>query len=152
MRIFPIFPLQMNQLPGFLGSLLVIFGTFQKMFSIPLFGNIAYWNHGSIDGKIMLSCGVLALLFVVLKQIKYTWFLGAIALGCIVYTFYRTYAEAMRYKSMFDSMGGKPSFSSGISAPGIDFGLGLLFILLGIILLFISSAMRMYLSPRVKFT
>ncbi|MEI8204964.1 MAG: hypothetical protein WCH34_18225 [Bacteroidota bacterium] len=148
-KLFPLLPFELRQLPGLVGAALIIWGTFVKMFSIPILGNICYWNHASLDGKLMLFTGILAILLTLFKQSKWLWLTASFAILLIIHTFYITYIEILKFKEMMDMMGKSPSISSVSIKPSIEMGLGLVFLLLGIIFMILGCTLRKTLLPKI---
>ncbi len=119
------------------------------MFTLPFLGDIAYWNHGSTNAKLMLITGIMALMLSLLKQLKWLWIPAIIALLLLGHTFFTTYLEIMKYKELMEMMGNTRSISSIPLKPSIDVGLGLLFLLLAIIFLFLGCFLRKYLARNI---
>jgi hypothetical protein len=56
---------------GGLGSLMLILGAFAPLVSMPIVGNVSYFNNGSGDGMFILAAALLSLLILYRKKYQY---------------------------------------------------------------------------------
>ena len=76
-----------KQLLGLIGSTVLFVGVFAPIVSVPIMGNINYFNNGKGDGVIVLVLAVISLILVLLKKFKGLWFTGLGSVGIMVFTF-----------------------------------------------------------------
>jgi len=76
-----------KQLLGLTGSAILFVGVFAPIVSVPIMGNINYFNNGKGDGVIVLVLAAISLILVLLKKFKGLWFTGLGSMGIMVFTF-----------------------------------------------------------------
>jgi hypothetical protein len=76
-----------KQLLGLIGSAVLFVGVFAPIISVPIMGNINYFNNGKGDGVIVLVFAAISLILVLLKKFKGLWFTGLGSMGIMVFTF-----------------------------------------------------------------
>ena len=76
-----------KQLLGLIGSAVLFVGVFAPIVSIPIMGNMNYFQNGKGDGAIILVLAVISLILVLLKKFKGLWFTGLGSIGIMVFTF-----------------------------------------------------------------
>jgi len=76
-----------KQLLGLIGSAVLFVGVFAPIVSIPIIGNINYFQNGKGDGVIVLVLAVISLILILLKKFKGLWFTGLGSMGVVVFTF-----------------------------------------------------------------
>ena len=76
-----------KQLLGLIGSAVLFVGVFAPIVSVPIMGNINYFNNGKGDGVIVLVLAAISLILVLLKKFKGLWFTGLGSMGIMVFTF-----------------------------------------------------------------
>jgi hypothetical protein len=98
-----------RQVFGVLGSLLLAFGVFTPLVSIPIMGNMTYFQNGRGDGTIVLILAVISLGLTLAKKYRALWLTAAACTGMMLFTFTRFYSamDEMK-KSMDTSLSGNP--------------------------------------------
>ncbi len=76
-----------RQLIGLFGSFILFTGVFTPILSVPIMGNLNYFQNGKGDGTIILILSVISLIFVVGKKYKGLWFTGLGSIGVLLFTF-----------------------------------------------------------------
>ncbi len=76
-----------KQLLGLIGSAVLFVGVFAPIVSVPIMGNINYFNNGKGDGVIVLVLATISLILILLKKFKGLWFTGLGSIGIMVFTF-----------------------------------------------------------------
>jgi hypothetical protein len=76
-----------KQLLGLIGSAVLFVGVFAPIVSIPIMGNMNYFQNGKGDGTIVLVLAVVSLILVLLKKFKGLWFTGLGSMAIMVFTF-----------------------------------------------------------------
>ena len=65
-----------KQLLGLIGSIVLFIGVFTPIVSVPIMGNMNYFQNGQVDGTIVLIFAVISLVLVLAKKFKGFWFTG----------------------------------------------------------------------------
>lgn len=76
-----------KQLLGLIGSAILFVGVFAPIVSIPIMGNMNYFQNGKGDGVIVLILAVISLILVLLKKFKGLWFTGLGSMAIMTFTF-----------------------------------------------------------------
>jgi hypothetical protein len=76
-----------KQLLGLIGSAVLFVGVFAPIVSIPIMGNMNYFQNGKGDGVIVLVLAVISLILVLLKKFKGLWFTGLGSMAIMTFTF-----------------------------------------------------------------
>ena len=72
---------------GLIGSIVLFIGVFTPIVSVPMMGNINYFQNGKGDGSIILLFAVISLILVLTKRYNGLWFTGIGSLGIMLFTF-----------------------------------------------------------------
>jgi len=72
---------------GLIGSAVLFVGVFAPIVSIPIMGNMNYFQNGKGDGVIVLVLAVISLILVLLKKFKGLWFTGLGSMAIMIFTF-----------------------------------------------------------------
>ena len=86
-----------KQLIGYVGGVLLIFGTFLPIVSLPIVGSVNYFMNGKGDGIFVIGYAVLAIIFVALKRYTLLWIPAILSFGQLTYaliTFSQKISEA----------------------------------------------------------
>lgn len=76
-----------KQMLGLIGSIVLFVGVFTPIVSIPIMGNINYFQNGKGDGTIVLVLAVGSLILVLAKKFKGLWFTGLGSMAVMAFTF-----------------------------------------------------------------
>ena len=79
-EIFQDSKIQMKLILGLVGSAILFIGVFMPIISVPVMGNINYFQNGKGDGTIIIVLSIISLILVLKKDFKKLWYTG---LGCI---------------------------------------------------------------------
>jgi hypothetical protein len=120
---------------GLLGSILLIFGVFTPLFSVPIVGSVTYLGNGSGDGLFILVFAVAAILLTLFKRFRYLFIPALLSLALMVYTF-------TSFQSRLGSLRNDENpFSSALgSAIQLSWGWGILTI--GVVLLIVAASLK----------
>ena len=77
----------MKQILGLIGSIVLFIGVFMPIVSIPIMGNMNYFQNGKGDGTIILVLAIISFIFVLIKKFKGLWFTGLGSMAVMVFTF-----------------------------------------------------------------
>ena len=76
-----------KQMLGLIGSIVLFVGVFAPIMSIPIIGNMNYFQNGKGDGTIILVLAVVSLILVLSKKFKGLWFTGLGSMTVMAFTF-----------------------------------------------------------------
>jgi hypothetical protein len=77
-----------KQLLGLIGSAVLFVGVFAPIISLPIMGNMNYFQNGKGDGTIILVLAVISFIFVLLKMFWVLWFTGMGSIALLFFTFF----------------------------------------------------------------
>jgi len=84
-RIMP--PVEKKQLLGIIGSTVLFVGVFTPLVSLPIVGNMNYFQNGQGDGAFVLILAVISLVLALTKRYRWLWATGLLSLALMAYTF-----------------------------------------------------------------
>lgn len=76
-----------KQVTGLIGSIVLFIGVFAPIVSVPIVGNMNYFQNGKGDGTIVIVLAVISLILTLSKKYKGLWFTGLGSLGVMAFTF-----------------------------------------------------------------
>jgi len=76
-----------KQLLGLIGSAVLFVGVFAPIISVPIMGNMNYFQNGKGDGTIVLVLVTVSLILILLKKFKGLWFTGLGSMAILAFTF-----------------------------------------------------------------
>lgn len=79
--------MDMKQALGLIGSILLFFGVFAPIVSIPIMGNMNFFQNGRGDGTLILILAIASFVFLFLKKYNWLWFTGIGSLVVMAITF-----------------------------------------------------------------
>ncbi len=88
---------------GVIGSIILFVGVFTPIVSLPIVGNINFFNNGKSDGVIILFMAILSLTLVLVRKYKLLLISGAFTLSILFYTFMKLQVATSEAKSSLDS-------------------------------------------------
>lgn len=98
-----------KQLLGLIGSIILFVGVFAPIVSIPIMGNMNYFQNGRGDGTIVMVLAVASFVLVLIKNYKWLWFTGLGCLGVMLFTFINLQSKISQIKSGMESqLAGNP--------------------------------------------
>ena len=92
-----------KQLLGLIGSIVLFIGVFTPIVSIPIMGNMNYFQNGKGDGTIVLILAVISLILVLTKKYKGLWFTSIGSLGVMLFSFINFQSKMSQVKADMDS-------------------------------------------------
>jgi len=72
---------------GLIGSLVLFVGVFTPIISLPIVGNMNYFQNGKGDGVIVLALAIVSLILTLTKRYRGLWFTGIGSLAVMIFTF-----------------------------------------------------------------
>jgi len=134
---------QLRMSLGVIGSVLLVFGAFAPLISVPFVGSITYIMRGEGDGVIVVVLGLLSLVLAVAGQFNALWFTGLASLGLMAFTFYnvRSGLDDMR-ESMASELAGNPFRGlAEVAVEAVQFQWGWGVLLVGAVLILVAAAL-----------
>jgi hypothetical protein len=98
-----------RQILGLIGSIVLFIGVFTPIVSVPIMGNMNYFQNGKGDGTLILILAVVSLVLVLTKKYKGLWFTGVGSLAVMAFTFINFQMKISDMKSQMESqLAGNP--------------------------------------------
>lgn len=127
-----------------MGSLILAIGVFTPIVSIPMAGNMNYFDNGNGDGVIVLVLALVSLGVVLFKKYKFLWITGLASLGMMLFTFlnFQGKMEAVR-NEMQTQLADNPFAGLGdLVLQSIQLQWGWIILVIGAVLLIASAAIK----------
>lgn len=94
---------------GIIGSIILFVGVFTPIVSIPILGNMNYFQNGKGDGTVVLIFAGISLVLALAKKYKGLWFTGIGSLGIMLFTFINFQIGMSQVKNQMESeLAGNP--------------------------------------------
>ena len=98
-----------KQLLGLIGSIVLFVGVFTPIVSVPIVGNMNYFQNGKGDGTIVLILAIISLVLVLANKYKGLWFTGIGSLGVVLFAFINFQSKMSQAKADMDAeLAGNP--------------------------------------------
>ena len=98
-----------KQMLGLIGSLILFVGVFTPIISLPLVGNMNYFQNGKGDGVIILALAIVSLILTLTKRYRGLWVTGIGTLAVMVFTFVNFQMRMSEAQSQMESqLSGNP--------------------------------------------
>jgi len=88
-----------KQLLGLTGSFILFIGVFAPIVSVPIIGNLNYFQNGKGDGTIIIILAVISLILTLSKKYNWLWVTGFGSLGVLAFTFINFQKTISRIKA-----------------------------------------------------
>ena len=75
-----------KQMLGLIGSVVLFIGVFTPIVSVPVMGNVNYFQNGQGDGTIILVFAVISSIMALMEKYKVLWFTGSASLAVMLFT------------------------------------------------------------------
>ena len=99
----------LKQILGFSGSILMFLGVFAPVISVPVMGNLNYFQNGKGDGVFLLIFALASFVLMLLKMYRLLWFTGLGSLLILIYTFINIQIKISEIKNQLESqLAGNP--------------------------------------------
>ncbi|HND78707.1 MAG TPA: hypothetical protein PLN79_15585, partial [bacterium] len=95
--------LSKKQLVGLIGSLVLFLGVFMPIVSVPMVGNMNYFQNGEGDGIVILVLAIISVVFIFLKKYKVLWGTSLISLGLLLFTLINIHVNISNAKAKMES-------------------------------------------------
>lgn len=133
-----------QQLLGIIGSIVLFVGVFSPIVSVPIMGNMNYFQNGKGDGVIVLILATISLILVLAKKHKGLWFTGLGSLGVMLFTFVHFQSKMSQVKANMESqLAGNPFRGlADMTMQSIQLQWGWALLIVGAALVLSSAAMK----------
>jgi hypothetical protein len=133
-----------KQLLGLIGSTILFIGVFTPIVSVPIMGNINYFQNGKGDGTIVLILAVVSLILVLTKKHKGLWFTGLTSIGIMLFTFINFQTKMSQAKAEMESnLAGNPLRGfADVAMQSVQLQWGWALLIVGAALIIASAAVK----------
>lgn len=133
-----------KQLLGLIGSAILFVGVFAPIVSIPIMGNMNYFQNGKGDGTIVLVLAVVSLILVLLKKFKGLWFTGLGSMAIMTFTFinFQMALTNTRTQMETDLVGNPFRGIADMAMQSVQIQWGWALLIIGAVLLIASAAIK----------
>jgi RNase P subunit RPR2 len=98
-----------KQMLGLIGSLILFVGVFTPIISLPIVGNMNYFQNGKGDGVIILALAIVSLILTLTKRYRGLWITGVGTLAVMGFTFVNFQMRMSEMQSQMESqLSGNP--------------------------------------------
>ena len=133
-----------KQMLGLIGSVVLFIGVFAPIVSVPIMGNINYFQNGQGDGMIILVLAAISLILVLMEKYKALWFTGSASLAVMLFTLVNFQTKMSQFKADMELELADNPFRGladmAISSVQLQWGWALLVV--GAVLVIISAALK----------
>lgn len=101
--------LEKRQVMGFLGSVILFLGVFAPIVSIPIAGNMNYFQNGKGDGVIIIVIAIISCVLTLKRDYQKLWLPGFAALAVMAFTFVQFQIKISQLRGDLDTnLAGNP--------------------------------------------
>ena len=133
-----------KQILGLIGSIILFVGVFTPIVSIPIMGNMNYFQNGKGDGTIVLLLAVVSLILVLAKKYRGLWFTGLGSMAVMAFTFINFQMKMSDTKTQMESeLAGNPFRGlADMAMQSVQLQWGWAFLIVGAALVIASAAIK----------
>lgn len=133
-----------KQILGLIGSIVLFIGVFTPIVSVPIMGNMNYFQNGKGDGTFILILAVVSLVLVLSKKYKGLWVTGLGSLAVMAFTFVNFQMKISDMKSQMESeLAGNPFRGlADMAMQSVQLQWGWALLIVGAGLIIASAAMK----------
>jgi len=133
-----------KKLLGVIGSIVLFIGVFMPIVSVPIMGNMNYFQNGEGDGTIVLALAGISLVLVLAEKFKGLWFTGLGSLGIMLFTFINFQSKMSQAKADMESeLAGNPFRGlADVVMQSVQLQWGWAVLIVGAALVIASAAMK----------
>ena len=133
-----------KQILGLIGSVVLFIGVFTPIVSVPIMGNMTYFQNGQGDGMIILVFAVISLILVLMEKYKALWVTGSASLAVMLLTLFNFQTKMSQFKADMELELADNPFRGladmAISSVQLQWGWALL--VAGAVLVIVSAALK----------
>jgi len=133
-----------KQLLGLIGSIVLFVGVFAPIVSVPIMGNMNYFQNGKGDGTIILILSVVSLVLVLAKKYKGLWLTGLGSMAVMAFTFINFQMKMSEAKAQMETkLAGNPFRGlADIAMQSVQLQWGWALLIVGAALVIASAAIK----------
>lgn len=133
-----------KQLLGLTGSAILFVGVFAPIVSIPIVGNLNYFQNGKGDGTFVLILAVISFILVLLKMFKVLWFTGLGSMAIMIFTFtnFQTVLTDTKTQIEIELEGNPFRGLTDMAMQSVQIQWGWALLIIGAVLLIASAAIK----------
>ncbi len=133
-----------KQIFGLFGSLILFVGVFMPIISMPMIGNMNYFQNGEGDGVIIIIFAFLSIMFSFLNKNQGLWFTGIGSLIVLLFSFINFQMKLAELKSqMAIELEGNPFGGlADLAMQSVQLQWGWAVIIVGAIMIIVSAIMK----------
>jgi hypothetical protein len=139
-----------RQLFGIIGSLLLFVGVFAPIVSVPIMGNINYFQNGKGDGSFILVLAIISFVLILTRNYRGLWFTSIGVLIVMLLTFVNFHSKMNELKTQLNGGSSGTNLFQGLAdmaMQSVQLQWGWALLLAGLALLVAAAAMGESLTP-----
>ena len=128
---------------GLLGSFLLFVGVFMPVISVPIVGNLNYFQNGRGDGTIILALSVVSIVLIFSRAYRGLWLTGIASLGLLGFTFVNFHIKMSDARQQMErELAGNPFRGlADLAMESVQLQWGWAVLVVGAVLVIIAAAM-----------
>lgn len=136
--------MNIKQLTGIIGAFVLIIAVFTPIVSVPLVGNLNYFQNGEGDGVFILILAIVSLFLIFTENYKGLWITGALSYMIMLFTFFNFRYEVAKLKNDVRGELGNNQFSefAEMAIDSVQFEWGLALLIVGAALILYSAGVQ----------
>lgn len=136
--------LEIKQILGFIGSIILFIGVFTPIVSVPIIGNINYFQNGQGDGIFLIILAVISFILSIIKKYKGLWFTGVTSLLMLISVLISFQTKIADMKSQINTeLAGNPfKFLGDIAVQSVQIQWGWALLFIGSVLIITAAAIK----------
>ncbi len=133
-----------KQLFGLIGSIVLFVGVFAPVVSVPIVGNMNYFQNGKGDGTIILIFAAISFVLALIKKYKGLRFTGLGSIGIMLFTFINFHYRMSQVKAQMEAeLRGNPFRGlADMTLQSVQLQWGWALLIVGAVLIIASAAMK----------
>ena len=133
-----------KQLFGLIGSIVLFVGVFAPVVSVPIVGNMNYFQNGKGDGTIILIFAAISFVLALIKKYKGLWFTGLGSIGIMLFTFINFHYRMSQVKAKMEAELRSNPFRglADMTLQSVQLQWGWALLIVGAVLIIASAAMK----------
>lgn len=140
----PAAPHPLQQPLAFIGSALLFVGVFCPILSVPIMGQVNYFQNGKGEGMIIIVLAAASAIIAVMKRFRFLWLTGGASLVLLVITFIRFQSKLGDLKNQMQSDLHDNPFKglADLAIESVQIQWGIAILILGGVLVIAAAAIR----------
>ncbi len=133
-----------RKLLGVAGSVILFLGVFMPIVSLPMVGNVNFFQNGEGDGTLILLIALLSILFSLREAFKWLWFTGVASVGILLLTLIAFHSRIGLVKQQMESQLADNPFRglADIALQSVQLQWGWAVLMVGAVMIVAAAAMK----------